>query len=86
METEALREKLLSFSGVGRKVADCILLFGFHRTDAFPVDVWTERVYRERLGGTLKCREGIAKELSERFGQDSGYFQQYLFYFEREGR
>ena len=85
LETGELRERLLKMRGVGRKVADCILLFGFHRTDAFPVDVWTERVYRERLGGREKNREKIAEELEKRYGEDSGYFQQYMFYYEREG-
>ena len=85
LETGELRERLLKMRGVGRKVADCILLFGFHRTDAFPVDVWTERVYRERLGGTEKNREKAAKELEKKYGEFSGYFQQYMFYYEREG-
>lgn len=85
LETGELRERLLKMRGIGRKVADCILLFGFHRTDAFPVDVWTERVYRERLGGREKNREKIAQELEKKYGEDSGYFQQYMFYYEREG-
>lgn len=85
LETGELRERLMKIRGVGRKVADCILLFGFHRTDAFPVDVWTERVYRSRLGGTEKNREKIAQELEKEYGADSGYFQQYMFYYEREG-
>lgn len=84
--TEKLRERLLKMRGVGRKVADCILLFGFHRTDAFPVDVWTDRVYRERLGGAERDREKIARELERKYGEYSGYFQQYMFYYEREGR
>lgn len=79
-----LREALLRLPGVGPKVADCILLFAFHRTSAFPVDVWMEKAYR-RLGGTVCGREKIASACAEKFGALGGYVQQYLFYFEREG-
>lgn len=79
-----LREALLRLPGVGPKVADCILLFAFHRTEAFPVDTWVEKAYRS-LGGTLRGREKIAASLAEKFGDLGGYVQQYLFYFEREG-
>ena len=44
---DALREKLLGIRGVGEKVAACIMLFGFHRTNAFPVDVWMKRALAE---------------------------------------
>lgn len=84
LSTARLRERLLSLPGVGRKVADCILLFAYHRTDAFPVDTWVEKAYRE-LGGRVRGREKIAAELENRFQDLSGYIQQYLFYYEREG-
>lgn len=48
---DALREKLLGIRGVGEKVAACIMLFGFHRTNAFPVDVWMKRARRALSGG-----------------------------------
>ena len=69
--------------GVGRKVADCVSLFGFHRSDAFPVDVWIEKVYRENFCGTLTDREKISEWFVSEFGEDSGFFQQYLFYYKR---
>ena len=84
-DTPTLREKLLALPGIGPKVADCILLFGFRRTDAFPVDTWIERAYREYFGGS-ESREQIAQRLRARFGRYGGYIQQYLFYYEREGR
>lgn len=84
LPTPRLREALLRLPGVGPKVADCILLFAFHRTEAFPVDTWVEKAYRS-LGGTLRGREKIAAALAEKFGDLGGYVQQYLFYFEREG-
>lgn len=83
LSTPQLKTALKRIYGVGQKVADCASLFGFHRSDAFPVDVWTERVYREFFGGTLKDREKISEWFVKEFGDDSGYFQQYLFYYKR---
>lgn len=86
LATSALREKLCTFSGIGPKVADCILLFGFHRTDVFPVDTWIEKVYRDEFGGQEKDRNKISAYFTSMFQEDSGYIQQYLFYAKREGK
>ena len=86
LPTEQLREKLLSLPGVGPKVADCVLLFAYHRTESFPVDTWIEKVYREELGGTLKDRKKIAAYFAGLFGEAGGYIQQYIFRYERERR
>ena len=83
---EACRE-LRAFPGVGPKVADCVLLFGFQKFEAFPVDVWIRRVVRRYYlkdacaGSPGSCRE---YEFIRRFGQDyfgeyAGYAQEYLF-------
>jgi len=76
MDTQEARKALLSLKGVGDKVADCVLLFGFARLDAFPVDVWIGRVI-----GTLYDKNTFRKEV---FGQYCGIAQQYLFYYARE--
>ena len=68
--------RLTVIRGVGPKVAACALLFGFHRTDAFPVDVWMKRALAE------KFPEGLDPA---RFGRWAGYAQQCLFYAERTG-
>ena len=78
-----LREALMRFPGVGPKVADCIALFAFRDTGAFPVDTWVEKVYREEFGGKEGDREQIAAYFSRLFGRMGGYFQQYLFYYKR---
>ncbi len=78
-----LKKQLLTYRGVGPKVADCIALFGFHRTDSFPVDTWIEKLYREDFGGTLKDRNRINEYFTSKFGDDSGIVQQYLFYAKR---
>ena len=75
-----LRKRLMQIKGVGEKVADCILLFAFNRKKIFPVDVWMERVYYEFFGSKKMSRPQIAKFLTDKFGDLSGYIQQYMFY------
>lgn len=84
LSTDKLKEKLLSLMGVGEKVADCILLFGYSRMDVFPVDTWIEKVYQKYFDFE-KNRSKIRQNLIKKFGNLSGYAQQYLFYAEREG-
>lgn len=63
------REELKLITGVGDKVADCVLLFAFHKTDAFPKDVWVKRIMAQYYpGGLPECTKGI-----------EGIAQQYLF-------
>ncbi len=83
LSAQDLRGKLLNIKGVGPKVCDCVMLFGFKRTASFPVDTWIEKVYIENMNGREKDRVKIAKELTERFKENSGYIQQYLFYYKR---
>lgn len=83
-DTATARKRLLSLKGVGPKVADCILLFGLWRYDVFPVDTWIDKVYREDFGGNLSNREQISGWFVQKFGADSGYCQQYLFYYKRK--
>lgn len=80
MSDIALRQRLMEIKGVGPKVADCIMLFGFNRKKVFPVDVWMERVYYEYFGEKKLTRPAISKFLTDKFGENSGYIQQYLFY------
>lgn len=84
LDTDSARRHLMKLTGVGRKVADCILLFGYHRTDTFPVDVWTERVYDDLFGFSTLSAEAKANKLCSYFGPMSGYAQQYLYYYYRE--
>ena len=83
LETEEIRKELIKIYGVGEKVADCVMLFGYHRGDAFPVDTWIEKLYKENFNGKLTDRKKISKWLVEEFGEKSGYYQQYLFYYKR---
>lgn len=77
------KNELLKISGVGSKVADCVLLFSMGKTAAFPVDVWIKRIVEELY---LK-REASLKEIANfaegRFGEFAGIAQQYLFNYAR---
>lgn len=78
-----LKKALLTYKGIGPKVADCISLFGFRKCESFPVDTWIEKIYHEDFGGELNNREKISEYFVEKFGNLSGYMQQYLFYGKR---
>ena len=82
LPTPQLRKNLISLSGVGPKVADCILLFGYGRKDVFPVDTWINKMYNTYYS-PLNNRQKIANNLINIFGNLSGYAQQYLFYYQR---
>ena len=83
LDTKSLRNNLIDLYGVGPKVADCVLLFGYGRQDVFPVDTWIEKVYNQYFGFS-NSRLEIRKKLVEIFGEYSGYAQQYLFFYQRE--
>lgn len=88
-DTIQVREQLLSLSGVGPKVADCILLFStLKRFEVFPIDVWVRRVmndlYIHNQDETKVNKKEIEKIANEKFGNLAGLAQQYLFYWRRE--
>lgn len=88
-DTLKVREKLLELSGVGPKVADCILLFStLKRFDTFPIDVWVRRVmnelYIKNEDESKVNKKEIEKIANEKFGNLAGIAQQYLFYWKRE--
>lgn len=81
MPTGQARESLMTIRGVGPKVADCVLLFGFHRLEVFPVDVWIARAMSQLyLGGRPVTPRVAREEGMRRFGALAGYAQEYLFY------
>ena len=84
LPTNTLRNRLVSLSGIGPKVADCVLLFAFSKNDSFPTDTWIKKFYQENMFGEEENAKKISEILSSRFGQDSGLVQQYLFYYKRE--
>lgn len=67
------REELMKIKGVGQKVADCTLLFGMHRIEAFPIDVWMKRAM-DTLFPNMSGND---------FGEYAGIAQQYIFHYSR---
>ncbi len=78
LPTQELKQKLLTLMGIGPKVADCILLFGFSRTDVFPIDTWTRKSYYLFETKTLNDKQ-IANYYVDIYKNYSGYAQQYLY-------
>lgn len=77
------RKELLSFPGVGPKVADCVLLFSLGHTDAFPVDVWIGRAMKSiYFEGDSPKRKELEKTIRA-LGSESGIVQQYIFHYAR---
>lgn len=72
LSLDEARKELLNIYGVGIKVANCALLFGFGFYEAFPVDVWMKRVMEYYPNGLPECFNGI-----------EGIAQQYLFHWAR---
>lgn len=77
---------LINLKGIGEKVANCILLFGLNRKDVFPVDTWINKVYNHLTNTTTTNRKLITRELTSRYGNLSGYAQQYFFYYFRDNK
>lgn len=77
---------LVSLKGIGEKVANCVLLFGLHKMEVFPVDTWINKVYNFLTKTETKDRKKITRELTARYGELSGYAQQYFFYYFRDNK
>jgi N-glycosylase/DNA lyase len=84
---ESLRASLCELPGVGAKVANCVMLFAYERLRAFPIDVWIERVLRQKFfAGKRKVTAARLRAFCEtHFGEHGGYAQQYLFHHARKG-
>ena len=87
MSTAAARTELCKLPGIGRKVANCILLFAYERLEAVPVDVWVARILGSfRSPGSRKMTLDQLESYGERLlGPYAGYIQQYLFHQARTG-
>lgn len=79
LSTNNLKSKLLTLKGVGPKVADCILFFGFDRSDVFPVDTWIRKAYYKYFSSNKLSDPQISNYFVNLFGNLSGYAQQYLY-------
>lgn len=75
---------MIEFSGVGPKVANCILVFAMGKLESCPVDVWVKRVMEHFYFHRDTPNKEIEEFARRKFGQYAGYAQQYLFYYARE--
>jgi N-glycosylase/DNA lyase len=78
------RAALCDLPGVGPKIADCVLLFGLGRLEAYPVDRWIRRATLE-LAARRRARDQDLSQWAERLGPSRGYLQQILFHLRRTG-
>lgn len=76
-QTKEPKRHLLEVKGIGNKVADCICLFGLHHLDAFPIDTHVRNILNREYNSKLPNWIG---------NKYSGLFQQYLFFYEINGR
>jgi N-glycosylase/DNA lyase len=83
MDSEAARKELCRFSGVGEKVADCVLLYSGIRKDLCPIDTWVEKTIKERYLDENATKKDIRKFTESYFGNYAGYAQLWFFYFAR---
>ena len=82
---EEAHKRLLTLSGVGDKVADCVQLFGMGQSMAFPVDVWVERLMKTWFVPETAGKAEIRRAAHVMFGDDAGLIQQNLFHCARLG-
>ena len=84
MNYEEAFETILKVPGVGPKVADCILLYGFNFKEAFPSDVWIKRIVSYLYFDGKDISVSKVRDFGmEEFGEYAGYVQLYLFHYAR---
>ncbi|ENK1244994.1 DNA-3-methyladenine glycosylase 2 family protein [Clostridium botulinum] len=87
MQPDDLCHKMLqNYNGIGAKVADCAMLFSMGKYSAFPVDVWVKRAMQYFYLAPDVSLKKIRDFGREKFGELSGFAQQYLFYYARENK
>ncbi len=72
---------LKKLNGIGDKVASCILLFGYHRFDVFPIDTWVKKYMKEKYNLTEVNQ--ISKFMEEKYKENCGLVIQYIFNYKR---
>lgn len=84
LAVDQARAELMRLPGVGRKIADCVLLFAYHFQEAFPVDVWVLKALRKLyFPRRSPAPKRLLKFTQTYFGPNAGYAQQYLFHYMR---
>lgn len=78
---EDAKRRLMRLPGVGEKISECVLLFGFGKSDAFPIDVWIKRVMEELYFAGREQPYTVLREFArKRFGDMAGFAQNWLYH------
>lgn len=72
---------LMNNKGIGEKVASCILLFGYHRFDVFPIDTWVKKYMKEKYN--LEKVKDIREYMKNKYNDNCGLVIQYIFHYNR---
>ncbi len=86
LDADEAKDTLMRIKGVGNKVADCVMLFGLHHCDSFPVDVWIKRIMELCYFENKQSINNISAFAHDKFGEYGGFAQQYLFFYARENK
>ena len=87
LPVDMARQELMRLPGVGRKIADCVLLFAYGCQSAFPVDVWVAKALRQLYFPRRRVNlQRLHRFAATHFGANAGYAQQYLFHYFRTKR
>lgn len=81
MNSNDALEYLMLNKGIGEKVASCILLFGYHRFDVFPIDTWVKKYMKEKYN--LVTVKDIRKFMWDKYRDNCGLIIQYIFDYSR---
>ena len=81
MDSNEALEYLMQNKGIGEKVASCILLFGYHRFDVFPIDTWVKKYMKENYD-TDNIKK-IKEIMKEKYSENCGLYIQYIFHYNR---
>ena len=86
LEARDCHKALQEFKGVGAKVAHCVMLFSMGKESAFPVDVWVKRAMMFFYEAEESSLNKIRIFGQNKFKENAGFAQQYLFYYARENK
>lgn len=81
LDSEDALKYLMSYKGIGEKVASCILLFGYHRFDVFPIDTWVKKYMKDKYN--LVKVSDIRKFMFTKYSNNCGLVIQYIFHYSR---
>ncbi|HHV79805.1 MAG TPA: DNA-3-methyladenine glycosylase 2 [Firmicutes bacterium] len=87
LPTDEAVKVLMTLPGVGRKVASCVALYGLHKCDAFPIDVWIKKVLQQAYFGGREVELPKLEQFARKhFGSKAGYAQNWLYNWARRSR